>query len=418
MRMATRFFIGLAFLGHVASAADLIVETNFEGGSAAAIEIDHKERAIQLMPGGNPERGWPCWWSIRVRGIAPGETISLTVRASTATLSQPGLPLSKPLASSWGTPHQASYSLDGETWQHTPRGERTKDAITYRLQIAERQVYLAWGPPYTPRKAAKFVREAAAKCSAAQATELCRSREDRAVPMLVVREGDRPVKERLGIWVQARQHAWESGSSWVAQGFGEWLVSDQPAAGWLRQHAEIYLVPIMDIDNSATGNGGKEAQPQDHNRDWSEKPHWHEVAAAQKSIGQLIDEKRMSVFLDLHNPAPSDPTFFYVLPAEQLQPNMLAARESFLKLAHAKLGEIQPKIPLLTQPKPSGPGYHPLWRQISANWVNMQGNDQTVALCLETGWNNPRGTTEGYRAVGAALAESVQQYLQQRQAGR
>ena len=36
--------------------------------------------------------------------------------------------------------------------------------------------------------------------------------------------------------------------------------------------AEIVLVPIMDIDNAATGNGGKDALPQDHNRDWSDQP--------------------------------------------------------------------------------------------------------------------------------------------------
>ena len=68
----------------------------------------------------------------------------------------------------------------------------------------------------------------------------------------------------------------------MAQGFAEWLLSDAADAAWLRQHAEIFIVPIMDVDNTATGNGGKDAQPQDHNRDWSPQPHWNEIIAAQR----------------------------------------------------------------------------------------------------------------------------------------
>lgn len=90
-------------------------------------------------------------------------------------------------------------------------------------------------------------------------------------------------------------------------------MSDHPDAAWLRQHAEIFVVPIMDVDNTATGNGGKNALPQDHNRDWSSQPHWNEIIAAKRRVSDLIAEGRMDVFLDLHNPAPGDPSFFYVL---------------------------------------------------------------------------------------------------------
>ncbi|MFG0294925.1 MAG: hypothetical protein ACF8PG_03385 [Maioricimonas sp. JB045] len=41
----------------------------------------------------------------------------------------------------------------------------------------------------------------------------------------------------------------------------------------------------------------------------------------------------------------------------------------------------------------------------------MNGNPHTVSLCLETIWNSQRSTTAGYRAVGAALAASVSQFL-------
>jgi hypothetical protein len=195
----------------------------------------------------------------------------------------------------------------------------------------------------------------------------------------------------------------------VCQGFTEWLLGSDSQAAWVRQHAEIFIVPIMDVDNTATGNGGKEALPHDHNRDWTEKPNWNEVAAAQGHIRRLTKEDRMDVFLDLHNPAPNDKkAFFYALPAELVKEPMLANRNLFISLAASHIGQV---FPMLDKPKEDGPKYHPLWRQISGTWVCMNANPHTVAVCLETSWNTPKSTVVGYKAVGAHLARAVQNYL-------
>jgi len=399
----------------------LTVASDFEGASVREVEIDQAARHISFMPGGDPVRGWPCWWFFRVHGITPGETITLRLRGSTATVpkesvAKPGSPLQKPLASSWAMPAQATFSIDGQTWLHTEQGTRQDEWMVYTLKPTASAVFVAWGPPYTPSTAAKFVRAMSEKSPHAKATELCRSRGDRAVPMLHVREGERTSEQRFGVWVQARQHAWESGSSWVAQGFAEWLLSDVADAAWLRQHAEIFIVPIMDVDNTATGNGGKDAQPQDHNRDWSPQPHRNEIMAAQRKVGDLIAAGRMDVFLDLHNPAPNDPTFFYILPSELLKEPMIGLRDRLIELAYARISKIKPLIPMSNKPKVTGANYHPLWRQISANWVSLNGNPHTVSLCLETIWNYPNSTTEGYRSVGSNLAAAVREYLAERPA--
>ncbi|MFN0077007.1 MAG: M14-type cytosolic carboxypeptidase [Prosthecobacter sp.] len=402
------------FLCQSSTAADITVESNFEGASVSVVEIDQTARSISFMPGGDPTRGWPCWWYFKVNGITPGETIKLRLRGSTAVTSMPGGPLVKPLAPSWAMPEMATFSTDGKAWLHTEKGVKEGDVMTYTIKAETTSVLVAWGPPYTPSTAAAFVHAMNEKSPHAKAEELCHSREGRAVPMLHVQEGERTPAQRFGVWVQARQHAWESGSSWVAQGFGEWLLSDDEDAAWLRQHAEIFLVPIMDIDNTVTGNGGKDAQPQDHNRDWSPQPHWNEVIAAQKQVSGLIQEGRMDVFLDLHNPAPGDPTFFYILESSALKEPMIGLRDRFIELAYGRISKIKPLIPMSNKPKTTGPAYHPLWRQISANWVSMNGNPHTVSLCLETIWNYKNSTTEGYRAVGANLAAAVREYLSER----
>ncbi len=396
-------------LGSCVAAEPLTVASDFEGASVRVLEIDEAARSVSFMPGGDPARGWPCWWYLRVDGIVPGETITLRLRGSTKTIGK-----GKPLSASWAMPAQATFSIDTRTWLHTAKGRRQGDWMMYTLKPDATSVFVAWGPPYTPSAAAKFVRAMSEASGHAKAMELCRSRGDRPVPMLHVQEGARTKKQRFGVWVQARQHAWESGSSWVAQGFAEWLLSDDEDAAWLRQHAEVFIVPVMDVDNAATGNGGKNALPHDHNRDWSEKPHWNEVVAARRIVGGLIDEGRMDVFLDLHNPAPGDPSFFYILPKEMLTEPMIVLRDRFIELAYARISKIKPLMPMSNKPKVTGAGYHPLWRQISANWVSMHGNPHTVSLCLETMWNYKNSTTTGYRAVGANLAASVRAYLGER----
>ena len=104
----------------------LTVESKFEGGSVSGVEIDQAARSISFMPGGDPVRGWPCWWYFRVTGITPGETITLRLRASTATVPKAGSPLQKALAASWAMPAQATFSADGKTWQHTLPGKAAR----------------------------------------------------------------------------------------------------------------------------------------------------------------------------------------------------------------------------------------------------------------------------------------------------
>ncbi len=392
-----------------AIAAPLTVSSDFEGASVQVLEIDAANRRISFTPGGDPARGWPCWWYFRIDGLTMGETVTLRVRGSAAALERQA-----PLAAVWAMPSYATISADGTTWQHSEKGEREGDWMTYAVRAEAASMYVAWGPPYTLHMATELVQKLSAGSPHAKALELCRSREGRPVPMLLVQEGPRPREQRFGVWVQARQHAWECGSSWVAQGFGEWLLGDDPQAAWLRQHAEVYLVPIMDVDNVATGNGGKNAVPHDHNRDWSPMPHWNEVRAAQRIVGELIDAGRMDVFLDLHNPAPGDPTFFYILPSDLLQEPMIGLRDHFIELAYARISRIKPLVPMSNKPKLTGADYHPLWRQISANWVSLNGNPHTVGLCLETIWNSKYSTTGAYQAVGANLAAATSEFLAER----
>jgi hypothetical protein len=395
-----------------ASAVDLRVSTDFEGGSARVESVDQSARVIRFMPGGDPRRGWPCWWYLRVDGVAKGERLTLDLAGSDLPARNQGQDTGKPLAASWAMPARAAFSADDVTWRHTDPGRREGDRIAYEVIGDGGPLWVAWGPPFTPRHTDELIVQAGMISPAVTPIELARTRGGRPVRGLRVSEAAGPAQ--AAIWIQARQHAWESGSSWVARGLVEWLVSNDADARRLRRHAEVFVVPIMDVDNVATGDGGKEADPRDHNRDWDDKPVYPEVAAAQDRLRELSKSGRLDLFLDLHNPAAGDARpFFFVGPPEMLPGPARSLRTRFLERARA---HIRGPLVLAEEPRVTGPDYHPLWRQISGQWVSDHGNPHTVAACLETSWNTPHSTTDGYRTVGRQLGQSVADYMRSRAA--
>ena len=95
-----KHIIALALLTCTA-AADLRVSTDFEGGSARIESIDQAARIIRFMPDGNPQRGWPCWWYLRVDGVAQDEKITLDLAGSDRPTRNNGQDTSEPLKKDW-----------------------------------------------------------------------------------------------------------------------------------------------------------------------------------------------------------------------------------------------------------------------------------------------------------------------------
>jgi hypothetical protein len=391
-------------------AGELSVSTDFEGGSAEVVSIDQTTRTIHIRPAGDPQHGWPCWWYFRVDGIDFGETLTIEVSGSERRLVREGPNKGKLLAAGWSLADRANYSVDGKAWLHTSPAAKEKGRAIYRQKVDATTAWFAWGPPFTPHDSAELCKRLAEASEDAEMFELCQSREGRPCPALRVlgREGTKP-EDRPAVWIHARQHAWESGSSWVCRGLAEWVTSDDPPAVELRRQAELFIVPIMDIDHTATGQGGKESIPQDHNRDWTDKPHWNEVAAAQARLTELSKSGRLSLFIDLHNPGPNDrQPFFYISPDKLLSEEAIKRRDQFLVLARA---EITGPLPLAEKPKVTDENYDPLWQQMSKNWVAKVAPPDAVAVCLETSWNTPASTTEGYLSVGEQLGRAVARYV-------
>lgn len=382
----------LLAIPNVGRSDDLSVHIDFPGGSALVESIDQEERSIRLMPSEHPKRGFRCWWYFRLEGLSEGETLTLNVGDAP-----------------WATPDQATVSVDGrETWQHTDHGRRKDKRITYQYRAkGDGPHWFAWGPPFVLTDAKRLVQEASKKGGDwATPFILTKSRDGHEVPSVRICEGENPP---IGIWVHARQHAWESGSSWVCRGFLEWLVSSEGAA--LRKQAEVVITPIMDVDNVELGAGGKDQYPWDHNRDWRKKPHWPEVAAAQKEIASLHQDGRFHLYVDLHNPgADSNDTYFYITPRDLLSDKGVDNLDAFATNVRKF---VTGPIPFRGRLSESGPKYSPgNWQYISKNWVSGLTHDSgAVAVTIETPWNTPGSHTVGYRTVGRQLGYAIERYV-------
>lgn len=368
----------------------LRVKSDFPGGSARILRIDQTNRVVHLNPEPYPDKGWDCWWYFKLEGIEPGETIELNVGNSV-----------------WATPDQAMLSVDNKTWKHTSPGERSRTRIVYRQTIDAKRAWFAWGPPFTKKHARELVASAARRSRAAHSHTPIKSRGGHGVPLVLFARP--PIEGKAGVHIQARQHAWESGSSWVAKGLVDWLASDDPRAVSLLNKATISVVPIMDLDSVEMGAGGKNQKPQDHNRDWSGDPHWPEVRAAQNAIKEADEKGMFDLFIDLHNPAPGNRSpYFYVPPKELLSEVGRTNLKHFIDCATA---EITGPLKFEGKTIESGKSYDPNWAKISKNWVALNTSDHVVAVTLETAWNTPNSTQEGYMGVGRELGMSIERYL-------
>ena len=322
-------FFFLVLTGSVAF-GEIQVDTDFPGGSGEVTQQKEKgQTVLRLDPADHPGKGWRCWWYVKLRGLPSGEPLILDVGEAP-----------------WATPDQAAYSIDGgQTWLQTEKGVREGKRIRYPLKLSATAAEVAWGPPFVPGDAAALVERLAEKLPEAVSFSLCETREGRETPALRIGPAGDGDTQRPLVWLQARQHAWESGSSWVAKGVGEWLVSDAPEAVALRGRAEIVLVPIMDIDNVHRGAGGKNQKPQDHNRDWGDAPHWNAVAAAQKEIGKAAEENRLAAFIDLHNPGANDRFPYFYVSAPEVQTREALENQSIFIDSQTQIPGVTPIAP-------------------------------------------------------------------------
>jgi hypothetical protein len=388
---------------------EMQVSSDFSGGSARVLNLVQTNNHVRIIPGGDPKRGWPCWWYLRLDGVDTNQPVVLEVVANEAMVPGENPGQTRKLSADWSLPAQAAFSTDGTTWEHTAQGERHGNRSVYRISASSPALWLAWGPPFTLKDANHLIEKVCNACPDARSFVLANTREGRPVPGVRLAHTGTADSQRSTVWIQARQHAWECGSSWVARGFLEWLVSHDPAAESLRQKADIVVIPIMDVDSVEQGQGGKQQQPHDQNGDWGPAPYFPEVRAGMEKLSALAKADRLDMFLDLHNPGASRHSImFYIPPVPLLFPERVTNEDNFLKIVREQMTE---PIPYVGDIGPCGKTYDPALDKTVDAWVAAQSQPRVVSLTMETPWNNSASTPAGYLKTGEQMGRCIDLYL-------
>ena len=391
----------LCFFVTLTARAEWRVVSDFEGGNAEVVALDAGQQRLRIRPKLHEGRGWPCWWYFKLEGLSPGQTFSLEIERQPLPY-RPGMILNH----SWCQPRHAWLSLDGSDWVPSSEGSLDEDKVMhYSIKAESSSLFLAWGPPFVPSDAERLLQTVAAELPEAARFELAKTRGGRSVPGIRIGAENAPHQ----VWVNARHHAWEAGGSQVGRGFLRWYVSPEAAA--LRAKTCLHFIPIMDVDNVAIGSGGKEALPQDHNRDWSAAPLYPEVAAAQARIRAIQEKHGLDVYIDLHNPGSGDPIFFFgPFAFDRMAGAQQRNYQRWIELATATMSAPVPLFPkyrfatYVTTEEERG--------RMSSGWVRANTSESTLSVTLETGWNSPKMSAEGYAQVGQNLGLTLKAYLE------
>src|SRR5438046_3064388 len=75
----------------------------------------------------------------------------------------------------------------------------------------------------------------------------------REMPLLTITNPKVAEEKKSVIWLMFRQHAWETGSSWAAQGAIRFLLSNDEHAVTIRDQVIFKIFPIADPDGVAHG---------------------------------------------------------------------------------------------------------------------------------------------------------------------
>lgn len=269
------------------------IRWNFESGSLDRVEKlapNHFRVSVNGQTDQDRRNRQASWYYFRVDG-APLSTLTFDI------VGLPGEYNYQPNrgAITGDTPPVISY--DGKTWTHIENFEYDAAEPHLRLRIEPRRTrfWVAHTPPYTLTHL-EDLRKAVLRHPEAREQRIGRSVEGRDLLLWTIGKPQSGVT----VWLMFRQHAWESGSSWVGDGAVRALLSDSA----LRDGVLWQIFPMADPDGVAHGGVRFNRHGFDLNRNWdvNDARLMPEIAAQRKTLldwraaGHTID-----LFFTLHN---------------------------------------------------------------------------------------------------------------------
>ena len=235
----------LASAGAAPESEPIRFNINFEGASLGQIEPIGETAFRCHVKGQQDEHGrnrQASWYFFRIDG-ARDRDLTLTMTDFVGEYN------GKPGACAMGPGILPVASDDGEHWR--PITEVTWDdhakEATIRLRPKHDAIWIAHQPPYTTRRLSRLL-EQADRCDDARIEVIGKTAMGRDLHLVTVTAADVDDRDKVTVWLQARQHAWESGTSYVMEGALRFITSDDPKARALRRKVVFLFTPMVDPD--------------------------------------------------------------------------------------------------------------------------------------------------------------------------
>ena len=191
-------------------------------------------------------------------------------------------------------------SENGRDWTPMPTDSLPGNRVRLTVTMAGPKLYVARTEPYRLSDLDRLL-ESIRKNPLVQITSIGKTVGGRELE--VIRIGDARAPYR--VFVRARAHPWESGSSWIAEGLiRRLLIDDADVKRFLEQYS-VYVLPMANKDGVARGMTRFNLSGKDLNRNWDKPADPRlvpENAALEKWLeGMIAAGRPPHLAIELHN---------------------------------------------------------------------------------------------------------------------
>lgn len=288
--------------------------SDFESGSIGTVEqIDQYNWTISLKNDNGDNSlpdSWRCWWYLRIDNTPIDATMVINLKNR-----------------GWPYYYVPVYSYDNETW-HRFSEDEVSQPLDYELsikkQFTNKQVWLARFYPYTFSQLHSYL-EKIESSPLVHKEVIGQTAYNRPITMLTITDFNTSDKQKKRIWIHARTHPAETGSSFLLEGLINFLLSDVPDAKKTLSNLIFHIVPMQNVDGVISGNYRSTPDTLNLEVMWypdlktpdpldlsSDAP--PEVQALNQTIRKLLQEDApFSIALNLHssNSEPDTAPFFF-----------------------------------------------------------------------------------------------------------
>jgi murein tripeptide amidase MpaA len=322
--------------------AAVTVTTSFEGGNLGRVEQvapNHLRCAVKGQADQAGRNRQANWYYFRLDGLPKGEfQIDFTDLVGEYNF--------RPGSHAVTRNTRPVFSYDDRTWTHFSDQQASWDEkevrLTIRFKPERGTMWIAHTAPYTKRELGRLLDTRHPYLRQESIGKTFRGRD---FPLLTITDTSVPETAKKVVWLMARQHGWETGTSWVADGAVRFLLSSDPEALKLRRSTVFKILSMFDPDGVAEGAVRFNVNGYDNNRNWDtvDAKLMPEIAAAKNAmLGWLDAGHRIDIFLALHN---TESTDYVEGPVTAGGPAVKAVAEDLVKRLRETTSFYDPRSP-------------------------------------------------------------------------